>query len=939
MILARFFRPKWQHSNPQVRRQALVRLAPQEPEAQAILRRLAEQDVDAEVRKTAVKRLDDFAFLRARVLQDQNAGVREVAAARYRQLLAGGVEAVDLSVRLAELGACPDDDALLSYIARRAREPELRLAALQRLQAEAVLEEIALHDSVPKVRQAAAQRLTEPASLERVMRHSREQDRRVARIARDALEQLQREQAAAAEARAERLVICQSLEALAAADRMDIPERQRLQNRWKAVAVAADRDLQTRFEAALAACQARAAEPEPVLVPEPQPAVVDASRLQELLSALRADAQPTPERLAQMQAELALWAGMAEGVEPQLALLGDYQAAAQRYLEQEEALKRSLAAVSKLDRTPEQECRRLSRQLQQILEAVRWPLDLSPPALLQNAQAALVEIDKRLEQLGEQQVQLRNEVEQVLAALQAELEAGRLRESLRLQAQAQRLVEQLAAAERRRFDRRLREHAAQVRELQDWRRFATLPKQEQLCEQMEALIDADMPVPELAERIHRLQEQWKATGGSNSPEGQQLWERFRSAGDQAFARCRGYFDEQAQRRKQNLQQRQQLAQQLEEFVATAEWPQLELSGLEAIRAQARAEWLAAAPVDRRAGKAVEAKFEALMEALTEQIRAKQESNRRRKEAIVEQARQLTTADDAWAAAEQAKVLQGEWQAAGRAQPNLDRRLWREFRKACDEIFARRDMARGQAEQEQGARLQAAQQLCEQAEALLAGTGLAAAELEDRLAALRAEFDALQPLPRPQVAALGQRLRAVERKAAERRRHQRQAQEQEALAAARARAELCDDLEQLVLTAAEVKAEQWQQRWQALAEAPAELQAKLERRWQRALAAAAGESGFAANELAANLEERWDLCLWMEILAGVEVPAEEQNRRMNVQVRRLADGLGAGGQQPQAVQVRAVEAEWLVAGPMPVTAQAQALTSRFAAARAAADRHP
>jgi len=118
-------------------------------------------------------------------------------------------------------------------------------------------------------------------------------------------------------------------------------------------------------------------------------------------------------------------------------------------------------------------------------------------------------------------------------------------------------------------------------------------------------------------------------------------------------------------------------------------------------------------------------------------------------------------------------------------------------------------------------------------------------------------------------------------------------------------------------------------------APAELHARLEERWHRALAAADNDEPFTEEELAANLEARWDLCLWMEILAGEESPAEEKARRMDLQVRRLADGMTAGRPQSVGTQMRMVEIEWLATGLAAPEIQAEALMARFDAARAKA----
>jgi hypothetical protein len=921
MILARFFRPRWQHSNPQVRRQALLRLSSQDPEEHAILQRLAAEDTDAEVRKAAVKHVSDLAFLRQRAETDPNAGAREVASARYRQLLAGGCETSDLDARLAELSTC-NDEIVLGYVARRAREAELRLAALDRLQSASVFEEVAIHDAAPRVRQAAVARLTETASLERVIRHTRERDRRVARMARDMLQQLQRDQEAEARAHAERVLICEALERLAASGRHDGAERQRLLNRWQAVGLPPRPEVELRFQTGLAQYQAA-----PAVVDVPPVEVQAAAAVPDLdvlLAELRQDAQPDQAKLEQLRNALA---AAAAPERQEAAQLQSYLEAATRYLDQEAGLASAVAAVQEADTDSSQAVRRLQKQV----EVAAWRSDLPQPRLLEQAEAILAEAMRQDAQLAGQREKQRAELEQRLVALTTSLAAGRLKESQRLLALSQKLASQLAPADREQFERQLRHEAGRVRELQDWRRFATLPKQEELCQQMEALVDADLPPAELVERIQRLQDAWKATGGSASPEGQQLWERFHSAGNVAFDRCRDYLDQQAEQRKANLQKRQEIAEQLEQFIDAADWDRLELAGLEAIRAQARQEWQLAVPVDRRALRAVEARFEPLMKALTERIREKQRQHRERKEALIGKTRELIDMADVRAASEQAKRLQSEWKTIGSASANIDRRLWREFRSACDAIFDRRDSVRSEADQERQERLVRARAICDEVEALVADEAMDIAGIDARLHGLREEYRRLRPLPREEAESLLERLNASERVLAERRHREGRAQEESALAALRERVQLCTQCEQAALAGDAAGEEPWEERWRALAELPASAQAALEERWQRALAANEGQP-FTDEELAANLEARRELCVRMEILAGIESPPDEQAYRMNLQVKRLADGLAAGLQQSLAEQVQAVELEWLGVGPALPVDQAEAFAARFERAR-------
>ena len=126
------------------------------------LRRLVARDPDAGVRQAAVRRLQDLVILRQVFETDADAAVRETARARYRQLLAGG-DRLAFSYRRAALQACPDHQ-IIAHVARSAREPALRMAALGRVDEAGLLAEVHAHDPVARVRARAAERLRELAA-------------------------------------------------------------------------------------------------------------------------------------------------------------------------------------------------------------------------------------------------------------------------------------------------------------------------------------------------------------------------------------------------------------------------------------------------------------------------------------------------------------------------------------------------------------------------------------------------------------------------------------------------------------------------------------------------------------------------------------------------------------------------------------------------------
>mgnify|MGYP006423520215 CR=1 FL=1 len=122
-----------------------------------VLRRVVTTDPDHTVRCAAVRRLHDLVILRCVLEHDGDESVRESARVRYRQLLAGG-DTLDINYRCAALEACADHQ-IIAHVARSAREPCLRRAAIGRIHEPRLLDEIRQHDADATVRAAAGARL------------------------------------------------------------------------------------------------------------------------------------------------------------------------------------------------------------------------------------------------------------------------------------------------------------------------------------------------------------------------------------------------------------------------------------------------------------------------------------------------------------------------------------------------------------------------------------------------------------------------------------------------------------------------------------------------------------------------------------------------------------------------------------------------------------
>ncbi|HPE71390.1 MAG TPA: hypothetical protein PK018_04315, partial [Candidatus Competibacter sp.] len=241
MILSRFLKPKWQQANPESRKQSLRNLDSNDPK----LLDLARQDPDPAVRRAALERLGDLELLRRIADEDADVDLRDAAQTRYHALLAGKVAGgPTLASRLERLRSAPDVN-LVEFLLQQAVEPELRLAALERIDLEPTLADIATQNSYPDLRLAALERVHDPELLDRIARQSRNRDKRLHRRARERLDALHTEQARALSL--ERL--CIEMEHLNwdGESGLNAGRFPKLEQEWREQEIGASPELQARY--------------------------------------------------------------------------------------------------------------------------------------------------------------------------------------------------------------------------------------------------------------------------------------------------------------------------------------------------------------------------------------------------------------------------------------------------------------------------------------------------------------------------------------------------------------------------------------------------------------------------------------------------------------------------------------------------------------------
>ena len=941
-------------------------------------------------RLDACHRSTDLAELWRLAEEDEDAGVREVAQARYRHLLCGEETppTLDLNHRLAVITeldeAHPQEQRILTAVATEAREPEMRIAALARLTAQDLLAARVLGDAATQVRVAAAERLRERPALEQVARHIGKKDKRVYRLVNARLKELAEEEARPARIHAQCEELCAQLETLGRFENwgQDRARFELIERQWTALADQVAPEGRARFERekerfqvayaahlqAQAQAQAQAHAKAPAdAQPQIQARPVDTRELQEdaaseetedaernaLITDLQAAARlDDAARLAEtLEAIATRWTALSPAPQPLRVRYQATRQAAQSRLEaligERQASDRLTHWLAEARATLDQSAPLSLPILEKLLRQVRALPPLTGPD--QELTAAVIDARGQLEERQQRQLhhldQRLKQATEKLVELEAALTEGELRHAEPLFQSIQAAVEAAdqaghASPQAQGLKGRLRALSPRLRELQQWRRWGTDTHREGLCQSMEELVTLDLPLPAKVERLKALRAEWKALQQDGAPANQPLWTRFQTAADQVYALCQPWLEQRTRDREAARAAREAVCAQLETFLDQVDWTRIDWRQAQRAEREMRTGWEQLGEAEPRQARALERRFRTALKRLDDRLAAERADNQRLKEDLIARVRALVDAPDLAAAIEETKRLQSQWHTTVAARQRDENRLWQDFRAGCDAVFARRRQRyEAQAAELEGNR-QHREALLAEAEALAGDLARAEtpwpADLPGLLSDLAARWreSVHLPVPRPAGPDLERRWQQLQ----ERFRtlgHEHQArQRRQTLDLLARQAQVCADLESHIagqLADPQVLASA-EAAWATFPpHADPTLQAAITHRFAQARAwFAAGAIGLPRREreaeAAANARARAELCLGLEILAQIDSPPACAQERLALQVNRLQEHLVAGERDPLAEASRLLE-RWYLIGPLPAERQEE-LEPRF-----------
>ena len=426
----------------------------------------------------------------------------------------------------------------------------------------------------------------------------------------------------------------------------------------------------------------------------------------------------------------------------------------------------------------------------------------------------------------------------------------------------------------------------------DLDRWANLTQKQDLCTEAEALAK-NSDYPKMAKTIQDLHKRWKTIGPAPREQSDDIWKRFKTACDEQYSRCQAFFDEQDKRRKENFEQKQKLLDELTGLMDDC----TKDTAKERVQA-IQAEWKdighvpkTSMDINKRFHDVCNDFFEKRREHYKIRSDARKDS-RKRKEELSEQAEALKDSEDWGTATDAMKRLQVDWKAAGPCERKKEEKLWERFSGACQHYFDRLSAHHDELDKERVGNYGKKLELCTELDAILADdtgdqkkTAVALVELHNR-------FREIGPVPRNNQDEIRSRFIAPcdaffqsRRDHFEKLKGKRDAslkmrealiEQAETIAESTAWRETTDEFKEL------------QTKWKTIGSVPREIETETRERFK-----AATDRFFdrrrehydgVEKERYENLKRKEDICTRLETLADVKPPEEEANLNVAEQLQ-------------------------------------------------------
>ncbi len=310
-----------------------------------------------------------------------------------------------------------------------------------------------------------------------------------------------------------------------------------------------------------------------------------------------------------------------------------------------------------------------------------------------------------------------------------------------------------------------RERRQKHQEEIDARKQENLHKKQEIIDELRKLVDSDDTIKKSYDEFNALQDRWKAIGDVPRESVNDLWQTYHLYVGQFFEKVKINRELKMLDMKKNLEQKIQLCERAEELIVEPSITKA-FKDMQSLREQ----WHEIGPVPTEHNDEIWARFcNAANQVSTrhreyfEQRRSEMEKNLLAKQALVEQAAQLTTEEPTstrqWdEVSSQLDELLKVWKTIGPVPREQNETIWTTFKSSIDNFYNRKREYFGRVKDEQTENYNKKIDLCLQAEAIAKRDDWRKAT--DELLKLQSEWKAIGPVAKRNSEKIWQRFRGA-----------------------------------------------------------------------------------------------------------------------------------------------------------------------------------
>ena len=278
-----------------------------------------------------------------------------------------------------------------------------------------------------------------------------------------------------------------------------------------------------------------------------------------------------------------------------------------------------------------------------------------------------------------------DQIIELISKANQSFDSGVIRDGQKLTREALKLVK-IQGKIPNKIKHKLNATVALSRYFDDISSFATNPKRDELVSKIKKIADNPIKNPrKQADEIHKIQAQWQALDQTSKTATQKQWNIFRSYVDKAWIPCGEFFDELNKQKLVNATKKQQVTQDLTEFVQrnNNKFPTIKI-----LRNKLRKFedlWNSHAPVRDDVFRKLKSDFIDAKKPILDEIKKQNEQIKIKKEQIIESVSKINS-EDMDENISKYMNLKKDWNILDKLPHKLEKILWKEFISSGDRFF-------------------------------------------------------------------------------------------------------------------------------------------------------------------------------------------------------------------------------------------------------------